>query len=255
MRKDMSKVIVERPRTGGGPQRKGRTVALDSDNDTGPLRQRVVVRKPQRTKQLNENLAPLRRFLQSSVGRSWNKVHSELSDNIRPTSTVQQHVLDHVAEFVATNAFMQDGEVFVTLDRFGGEPTPVKASWALFYVHPKTGRLMKNRDQRSPPPAKVVKRDRPEDRRRDLGALRQAHLFGDGAWWDIVLEANPVRREKTRDSEKRVSTRKVALSFEDVVLAKGFSDMTAQKLYGRGDVHAVSARRLTKAERKKLDLP
>jgi len=252
MRKDMSKVVIERPRSGAGLQRKGRTVALKGDDDA-PLRQRVVAKEPRGTKNLSDNLAPLRRFLESNVGRSWNKVHSEIAENIRPTSTLQRHVLEHVDDFVMAKTFMQDGEVYAAASRFRGSPEPVKGSWVLLYVHPKTGKLMRNRHVRERPPH--LKPGRPGDRRRDLGPLRQAHIFKDGAWWDVVLEANPVRKQTARDADNKVVTRKTPLPFEDVVLTRGLSDLPPEKLYGRPGVHAVSARRLTKAECKKLDLP
>jgi hypothetical protein len=60
-------------------------------------------------KVLNENLAPLRRFLQQRVGRSWDAVRSEICAVIAPRSAVQKHVLDHVAEMVEQNVVMIDG--------------------------------------------------------------------------------------------------------------------------------------------------
>jgi len=52
-------------------------------------------------KVLNENLAPLRRYLERQVGRKWDKVYAEISAQLRPTSAVQQHVRDHLHDFVA----------------------------------------------------------------------------------------------------------------------------------------------------------
>lgn len=254
MRKDMAKVIVERPRLGSGWDRKGRSRRL-VDEDGAPLRARdrdIVPERPQRTKRLNENLAPLRRFLESNVGRPWSKVHSELAQQIRPTSTVQKHVLDHVRDFVATDTAMKDGEVVVSL-RYGRKAEPVKNSWAYLYVHPKTGLLLKNRNWRASPGK--VKRSLPKQSRHEIGPFRQAHLLADGAWWDVVLESNPMRTETIRVAGRGVSTRKVPLPFEDIVIARGLSTKPPFSLYGRNGVHAVSARKLTKAERKRFGLP
>jgi hypothetical protein len=250
MRKDMSKVIVERPRTGNGWRRKGRTVVLD-DGDGNALRQRAGPKKVHGSKMLNENLAPLRRYLESNVGRPWDKVHSEIAEHIRPTSTVQQHVLQHVDDYVETNTRMRDGEVVVVEGR---RITPIKQSWALLYVHPKTGLLKRNRQHGAWPSGKP-KKDDPDARRRDIGPMRQAHLFRDGAWWDIVLEPVPTRTETVRNKTNAVVKRKVELPYEDVVHARKLSDTPAEQLYGRKGAYAVSARRLTKAERKKLGLP
>lgn len=97
MRKDMAKVIVERPRSGRGAAglRPGRTEAL-VDDDGEPIRAVKAARKPKqpepKTKRLNETLNPLKRYLASNVGRPWDKVYSEISAHLKPSSTVQQHV-------------------------------------------------------------------------------------------------------------------------------------------------------------------
>ena len=73
-----------------------------------------TVDKLQKTKTLNENLNPLKRYLASQVGRPWRKVYSEISEHLKPTSTVQQHVRDHLQDFVATKTRMKGGAVVVT---------------------------------------------------------------------------------------------------------------------------------------------
>src|SRR5688572_12164704 len=138
MRKDMSKVIVERPRSGRAAAglRRGRTRAL-ADDDGEPIRvkgAREPIGREQKTKQLNETLNPLKRYLASNVGRAWNKVFSEISEHLKPTSTVQQHVRDHLEDFVAVKTRMKAGHVVVT-PRFGGE-RPLSEDRSLYYVHP-----------------------------------------------------------------------------------------------------------------------
>jgi hypothetical protein len=107
MRKDMSKVIVERPRHGHSARhcRLGRPSELEGA-DGEPLRMRVRSGRLRKTKSLNENLAPLQRFLEAQVGRPWNKIYSEIAQHLKPTSTVQQHVRDHLGDLVALNARM-----------------------------------------------------------------------------------------------------------------------------------------------------
>ncbi len=97
MRPDMARVIVERPRIADPNPRKGRAVALDD------LPKQQGIRRPYvpNGKALNENLAPLRRYLDKQVGRPWNKVYSEISARLRASSAVQQHVRDHLHDFVA----------------------------------------------------------------------------------------------------------------------------------------------------------
>jgi hypothetical protein len=88
-------------------------------------------------KQLNENLSPLRRYLERQVGRPWNKVYSEIAAHLRADNAVQQHVRDHLRDFVAV------------------KPRRVSAGWRgtghsiwyqPLYVDPVTG-LLRRTDQ------------------------------------------------------------------------------------------------------------
>lgn len=99
MREGMAKVIVERPRVGDWPPRKGRAVPLEDLPEREGMRCRF--RGWGRRKELNENLKPLKRYLEKQVGRPWDKVYAEICRWLKPTSTVQQHVRHHLADFVA----------------------------------------------------------------------------------------------------------------------------------------------------------
>ena len=39
---------------------------------------------------------------------------SEVCANLKPTSTVQRHVRDHIGDFVAIHTFVKDGVVWAT---------------------------------------------------------------------------------------------------------------------------------------------
>ena len=99
MRDDMSKVIVERPRRGGGLTRKGRARPLEELPFGEGMRSPHV--RHYGGKELNENLAPLRRYLDRQVGRPWRKIYAEIATHLRVASTVDQHVRDHIRGFVA----------------------------------------------------------------------------------------------------------------------------------------------------------
>ena len=128
MRSDMAKVIVERPRTGGGfsfPRRRPDCDRLEMDE----WRSREGIRRPwgSNRKGLNENLAPLRRYLQSQIGRPWDKVYSEICQHMNRDSAVQLHIWQHLMQFVSV--------------------TPrAERPWrsADFIVHPRTGLLQVN---------------------------------------------------------------------------------------------------------------
>ena len=148
MRKDMAKVIVERSRRGGDG---GRSVPLKGYLKNVPLEDRPTkegMRRPYgwSRKELNENLKPLKRYLRRQVGRPWNDVYSEISQHLRPTNAVQQHVRDHVRSEVELHARVIDGVVY-DQPRWG---TPVKLRGGDLYVHPETGILCEVPPERFP---------------------------------------------------------------------------------------------------------
>ena len=244
MRKDMSKVIVERPRVGRSwaGKKPGRTRVV-TDDDGEPLRTskgsaREPVRGAVKTKGLNENLNPLKRYLAAQVGRPWNKVYAEISQHLKPTSTVQQHVRDHLEDFVAVKTRMKAGKVMVA-PRFGGE-RPLDEDWSYFYVHPRTGLLRKNDKRLNYQRARKLARERAAaelaQRMRVVDAKTQLHLFN-GAWWEVKLaKTNPAGLNA------------------DVVRSAKLSKLAPDVIYGRHGVYAVDKRQLSKAEMKRLKL-
>lgn len=100
MRPDMSKVLVERPRTGRYSKRKGRPVR-DPDLLRAKLTGLRLARENGGAKHPGENLAPLRRYIERQEGRPWNKVFSEMREHIKPGNTVQEHILTHLADYIA----------------------------------------------------------------------------------------------------------------------------------------------------------
>ena len=141
MRADMAKVIVERPRYGsrargagkGYRKRFGKTAWVDQ-----PTREGMKVRGGG-TKSLNEHLAPLRRFLESQLGRPWDKVYAEICANVSRDSAVQDHVRDHVWDFVAVRVRL-DGKTPCYADGYRAG-APLAQGWHRFYVCPRTGLL------------------------------------------------------------------------------------------------------------------
>jgi len=139
MREDMYKVIVERPRRGGG-FRSERPAPVDLEESP---RQEGLKRRHRSTKWLNENLRPLERFLGSQVGRPWNKVYAEICAVIDRRNTVQQHIHQHLDDFVARSVIVIDG-VPHRQHSWGGLRPIAEASGPGFYVDPRTGLLRVN---------------------------------------------------------------------------------------------------------------
>jgi hypothetical protein len=131
MRDDMARVVVERPRIPAFNVRKGRDRLLDDLPAYEGMRRGHALRGDR--KELNENLAPLRRFLESQVGRPWDKIYSEIATHLRVDSAVQQHVRDHLRDFVAIKPrFVMQGW------RSTGRGA---LWWQRLYVNPVTGLL------------------------------------------------------------------------------------------------------------------
>jgi hypothetical protein len=140
MRTDIQKVIVERPRLLRGrwknkktglcltSQQKARALDAAEDYDSGPGR----APSRQHEKKLNENLAPLERYLMRQVGRPWDKVYGEIRGSIDARSATGLHVLQHLPDYVAVKTFLKNGEVF-SVGRWGGA-SPVRG----LYVDPKS---------------------------------------------------------------------------------------------------------------------
>lgn len=183
MRSDMAKVIVERPRAHSsdrhrahGYKRREQRTPLDEL----PKRERMWEHREQ-TRELNEHLGPLRRYLRKQVGRPWNKVYSEICQHIRLDSAVQSHVRDHVDQEVEQQVYEKDGKLYhasgylrdYPLDqvRYGGERD-------VLYVHPRTGLLCAIHARRY---------DWPEKPRTeiDLGDGREYRQV-DGIWYECL---------------------------------------------------------------------
>jgi len=177
MREDMAKVLVERPRRGGGGSyrrgmlREWQRLPLDE----WPQKERMKHRWGKCPKWLNENLAPLRRFLRSSRGRKWDDVYGEICQQINRKSTVQQHVLQHLMWEVARTT-LQIQKLFESARRFRGRNH--------FYVEPGTGILRELRCYRKR--RRMARRD---DRIEHAG--RHFRRI-DGIWYEI--EFAPIAR-------------------------------------------------------------
>jgi hypothetical protein len=184
MREDMARVIVERPRIIDSITRKGRNRPLED------YPKQLGMRRSQRErggyKMLNENLSPLRRFLERQVGRPWDKVFSEIAKRLRADSTVQQHVRDHLRDFVA----IRPRRGIAVWYRWGGETL-----WHQpLYVDPRDG-ILKRTDRL---PEERARRRREVERQRRQPAPERVELAIDrelrridGIWYEVALAPLP----------------------------------------------------------------
>lgn len=204
MREDIAKVIVERPRIGGQGNRKGRPQSFDELPTKEGIRQRISDGKG-----FNENLAPLRRFLATQVGRPWDKVYAEICAHLKPTSTVQQHVRSHLADFVALKLHVNKAGTLEHHDRRGPDPKWYQP----FYVDPRDGILKRTvtekewRRRARQRKQKLVEAKTTVDKI-VLGPMTELHRL-DGIWYCLEYAAMPllVTRSSTgADGTTRMET-------------------------------------------------
>jgi hypothetical protein len=195
MRADMSKVIVERPRfrrpkPAGSHYPRGHLKGLfERDLELAP--QKLGIGFPHHEKWLNENLAPLRRWLCSQVGRPWWAVRSELRAVVDARSATQLHILQHVDDYVAEHVTMIGGAPHRL--RWSGLQPIVGRGGVPLWVCPRSGILRA-------PPRKRRKAPRfgPAIRLSPRLELRTV----DGVWRAVELRplpAEPAARARLHD--------------------------------------------------------
>lgn len=112
MRKDMHRVLTERPRVGGwGKSKKDKFERhYDRSNGEDDSPKRMGIRKVHKAcgneKSFADLIGPLYRLIESNIGRKWDKVYSEIARGLNSRSTVHRHLLDHVEWIVATKTYV-----------------------------------------------------------------------------------------------------------------------------------------------------
>lgn len=233
MRSDMWKVIVERPRLGrvhadACGRRAQKLLPHDHEGEALDVIERSF--RARRTKSLNENLAPLRRYLHRQLGRPWDKVYAEMRAEISFDNVVQKHVLAHLQQLIELRPQVVDGVVY----REDGWPLDQRRGGAL-YVDPRTGIIRKPR----------ARSRANRNLRRDDFASRGTNaclLRVDGVWFHVTLA--PVPAPRFRAPRVRVTD----------VVTKRAPDYTwwtrpnSWHRYGDPNVYAIAKRQLSKRE-------
>ena len=247
MRNDMFKVIVERPRRGKGGYAEA---ARRRDDLDGP--RHLGMRVGYGYRWLNENLAPLRRYLRAQVGRPWDKVFSEISAGIDRRNTVQQHIHQHIDDFIAIKVGVQNEQLVDLRSRYRSAELLQE-----LYVDPRTGLIRVNKEYRS------WRRDVTEQRREERAQLvarrrilndRTVLLRLDDLWFEITLAELPTGRVVERRVGGQCKKKIVYDARYDVVLRRAislYSDaQERERVYGSSSLYAVSKRQLSKREMK-----
>lgn len=279
MRKDMFKVIVERPRSNSrwadsmsrrARERHELANILKNDwsddeveNSKG-LSHELNTHEPMKnrydsSKSLNENLAPLFRFLEKSVGRPWDEVYSEVREHLRMDSAVQLHVVQHLNWTVTEATYMgEDGHVYAT-DRswsrnYNALDLPAPYSMHSYYVHPETKLLC--RQPRLSNKARLAK----EVTVLPYEKYRQFRLIG-GKWMVVELApvevGNPKQAANGRVIKYDYKTQRnfsyPNYDFPDVLFPNGLKGEKRYEEYGDFELYATVIRDVGAREQKVLE--
>lgn len=144
MREDMFKVIVERPRSGRSWASKSKLRYDKCEERSRVSGHRLVMESNGRTKHLNENLAPLKRYLHKQIGRRWDDVFSEICAHLDTGSTVKMHVREHLEDFVLSKVRLAPDGILWATGRWG-HPEKLVESWTELYVDPNDGLVKETR--------------------------------------------------------------------------------------------------------------
>jgi hypothetical protein len=255
MREDMFKVIVERPRRRSTKRVLPSVIRLRDDLD-GPAR--LGMRMGYDYRELNENLVPLRRYLEAQVGRPWNKVFGEICERIHRRNTVQQHVHQHVRDFIAVDVAWRDGKLVDLSRPYSWAPWTIHQE---LYVDPDTGLVRRNKGagnwRRSYQQRLQAEQAEIHGRRRVISADTQLLLVA-GLWFGVVVEKLPAAIVTHAIVKGRHLRQVRAEPRYDVVLRKLVSRERGEEervfLYGAADLFATNKRQLSRRELKEHGL-
>jgi hypothetical protein len=252
MRKDMFKVVIERPRMIKGDsayKADGRRYRNCEDTP-----HRISMKRGYRQhKWLNENLAPMKRFLLAQAGRPWDKVFSELSQGIDLRNTVQAHIFAHIEDFVALHPILVGDDVMVFE---WNKLVPLAKSRAMLFVHPRTGLLLINRvaaiHQRK---AKEARQQAAAQALRWTKTLPDGRLAQviDGQWFTLTLVPLPLCTCQRKGSDPVCCD---ARAF-DVVHKKWFCrqrSFALDRAYGKEGFYAQAKQQISAKQKRQWQL-
>lgn len=250
MREDMFKVIVERPRHGRYLKSK---YPCPRDLEESPNHEGLKKRHRYR-KSLNENLNPLERFLTKHINRPWDKVYSELCSGIDRRSTVQQHIHQHIDDFVVRKVVEIDGELH-SIESWGGHRSLAHRWQSKLYVDPATGILRKNvfreRARQAEKRERSVVREAANQYRRIIDEFHQLHQL-DGIWFFVTLAKVPENPKQHQLIPTDVVSKKAAWGGQSCKYGKNIC--SNQILFGDCELYAVGKRQLNSHELKRYGL-
>ncbi len=144
-------MLTERERTGSTlrfKQTRAQALKMRDDEVGGKegIKRHHVRADGGRLKTFGEHLSPLAGWVRTCLNRPWDKCFSELMSTFDTRKVTNQHILQHLFDYIETDVFEKDGVLWYTRRGFySGNPQPLKESYAQFYVHPRTGIVLRNK--------------------------------------------------------------------------------------------------------------
>lgn len=208
MRDDFNKQLTERERIGhkrkfGDIRNAKANKALDEDMSGGKesihTRRRHAKGMNGGRKSFNENLNPLKNFLRDNVGRPWDKVYSEITSKFDKRKVINNHILEHLFQYVELNVHIVDGKPHTVARWRSSDSEYVPITWnshhyPTYYVDPRDGILKK-------PKVGMTRKQRTAQQAADTLKAQQKvyrridddnHLIlKDGIWWVYTAKAKP----------------------------------------------------------------
>lgn len=194
MRKDLNKLLCEEERYGSSRSfkevRRKKVFQADEEFAAGRegMKKRHVISGNE--KMFGEHLNPLYGIVRKNVGRKWDDVYSELSEVFDFRSVINDHILQHLWQYVERYAYVDDGVIMIR-GRYSRSAEELELSSCEFYVHPVTGVLCKNEKYKTY-----------DQQRRERKAAREAEKRKTC----IVIGKNLELRRKDEDSPWFVCT-------------------------------------------------
>lgn len=200
MRDDFAKVLVERPRRGSsrsfGEQRHRKDFKDNELYFGGRESMKKRYDSWSDRKSFNEHLNPLKGWLRSVLGKKWDKSYSELREKFDARSTINQHILEHLWDYVETHAFVEDGKTMCHVRyAYGSEDriVPIKQCHKDYYVCPKDGtlKIVNKQSRRTVQNVREIARKEAEAKIfRAVNDHQHLH-FVDGVWFVFEIKNLP----------------------------------------------------------------
>lgn len=191
MRSDVNKVLTECYKVGCkfGAPKFPRHVTNEIFDETGGkigMRYEHVRAKKHVTKSFGENLGYLRGFVHSSIGRNWDEVYSEIVRVLDRRSTTQEHIFQHLFDYITVKTIRIDGEIYKR-SSWGESLLPISG----IYVDPETKIIM-------PAPVRVKEktywqliREEKLARKKVLNSFCEMHQAENGLWYTYSIKPIP----------------------------------------------------------------